>query len=324
MTETKSNSFAGLAIHPTAVSMLVADDDGIRSIGLQKSERRLDYGASRIEGLLAAMLGDTFDALVQETGMQAADIGIALHQSMVLVKKIPSALGLGEDMVKDQMRWEATQFLLAPLSEYALTYERLPFATPSGNPLYLEVLVRKSIVQALQDFFRERGLTLKDIDVDVFSNVRTVLANYEISSKGTVALVEVQPEHLSFTFVHNREYFLSHRIPCPGDANPQELDPIEIQKGLLKELRRLVFGHRLGKGPEDLEALFLSGHAIVRDLAPALQGRELQSVQVANPFRRLKVQPGCAQSEWFQHHPETFSATVGLALKRVAGLQPSQ
>jgi Tfp pilus assembly PilM family ATPase len=238
---------------------------------------------------------------------------------MVIQKKIPVALGLGEELIQSQMAWEAEQYLLSPLDNYVVTHQRLPFTTPSGNPLFLQVLIRKQIVQMLRGLAKNIGLILKDIDVDLFTIVRTVLANYDFNSKGTLVLVDVQLEHLVFVFIHQEEFFLSHSIGLQTDSRLKPADPAEINKVLIKELRRLVFGHRLGKGIEDLEAILLTGQDVIHDMLNELKG--MIPTEIIDPFRRISVGSTLSESEAFSRSPEKFAASVGLALKRVPKLK---
>jgi Tfp pilus assembly PilM family ATPase len=217
------------------------------------------------------------------------------------------------------MTWEAEQYLMSPLDSYVVTHLRLPFSTSSGNPIFLQVLIRKQIVQMLRGFAKNSGLNLKDIDVDLFTNVRSVLANYDFDSKGTLVLVDVQLEHLVFIFIHQQEFFLSHRVGLPTDSRLKTADPSDINKILVKELRRLVFGHRLGKGIEDLEGILLTGQDVIHGMLNELKG--MLSTEILNPFRRISLSPMIAQSEAFIQSPEKFAASVGLALKRVPTLK---
>jgi hypothetical protein len=181
------------------------------------------------------------------------------------------------------------------------------------------VLIRKQIVQMLRGFARNVGLNLKDIDVDLFTNVRTVLANYDFNSKGTLVLVDVQLEHLVFIFIHQEEFFLSHRVALQTDSRLKPADPAEINRILLKELRRLVFGHRLGKGIEDLETILLNGHDVIHDMLNELKG--MLPTEIIDPFRRISVGSTLPESEAFSRTPEKFAASVGLALKRAPTLK---
>jgi len=314
MAGTSIKPFLSVSIHPEFISFLSIRDSSVQALGWKPFNPPLNPDALQNESLFLEKIGNTFAVLSEAIDTKEKDIAITVNGSMVIQKKIPVALGLNEDMIQSQMNWEAEQYLLSPLDNYVMTYQRLPFSTPSGNLLFLQVLIRKQIVQMLRAFARNSGMTLKDIDVDLFTNVRTVLANYDIDPKGTVVLVDVQTEHLVFIFIHQNEYFLSHRVGLQTDAKIKTSDPSEINKILIKELRRLVFGHRLGKGIEDLDGIFFSGQDVIRDMIHELNG--MLSTEILNPFRRISIAPAISQSEAYVQTPERFAASIGLALKR--------
>jgi Tfp pilus assembly PilM family ATPase len=314
MAETGIKPFISVSLHPEYITFLSIRDSRIQALGWRPINPPLNPEVIQNESLFLKKIGDTFAALSESIDPKEKDIAITVNGSMVIQKKIPVALGLTEDMIQSQMTWEAEQYLLSPIDNYVMTYQRLPFSTSSGNPLFLQVLIRKQIVHMLRTFAGNSGMTLKDIDVDLFTNVRTVLANYDIDPKGTVVLIDVQSEHLVFIFIHQNEYFLSHRVGLQMDAKSKTSDPSEVNKILIKELRRLVFGHRLGKGIEDLDGIFFSGQDVIHEMIHEL--KSILSTEILNPFRRISIAPVISQSEAYIQSPERFAASIGLAIKR--------
>jgi len=311
--------FVSVALHPEYLALISVRDSTVQELGWRPFNPPLNPETIQNESLFMEKIANTFSSLSDGIAQKAEEIAVAVNGSMVIHKKIPVALGLGEELIQSQMNWEAEQYLLSPLGNYVVNHQRLPFSTPSGNPLFLQVLIRKQIVQMLKGLAKNSGLTLKDIDVDLFTNVRTVLANYDFDPKGTLVMVDVQLEHLVFVFIHQQEYFLSHRVGLPAESRIRGADPAEINKILVKELRRLVFGHRLGKGIEDLEGILLTGQEVIHDMINELKG--MLSTEILNPFKRIALGPMIAQSEAFNRSPEKFAASVGLALKRVPTLK---
>jgi len=319
MTEKNQKPFLSLALHPEYIALLSVRDSTVQELGWRPFNPPLNPDILQNEPLFMEKIGNTFASLSESIAQKGTDLAIAVNGSMVIQKKIPVALGLDEEMIQSQMTWEAEQYLLSPLGNYSVTHLRLPFSTPSGNPIFLQVLIRKQIVQMLRGFAKNSGLILRDIDVDLFTNVRSVLANYDFDSQGTFVLVDVQLEHLVFIFIHQKEYFLSHRVGLQTDPKLKAANPSDINKKLIKELRRLVFGHSLGKSIEDLEGLLLTGQNVIHDMLNELKG--MLSTEILNPFRRISLSPMVKQSEVFVQSPEKFAASVGLALKRVPTLK---
>jgi Tfp pilus assembly PilM family ATPase len=319
MAEKSIKPFLSVAIHPEYLAFISVRDAVVQELGWRPFNPPLNAETLQNEPLFVEKVGNTFSSLSEAVVQKGTDIAIAVNGSMVIQKKIPVALGLGEELIQSHMAWEAEQYLLSPLDNYVVTHQRLPFSTPSGNPLFLQVLIRKQIVRMLRGFAKNIGLSLKDIDVDLFTNVRAILANYDFNSKGSLVLVDVQLDHLVFVFIHQQEFFLSHRVGLQTESRIKSADPAEINKILMKELKRLVFGHRLGKGIEDLEALLLTGQAVIHDMLNELKG--MLPTEILDPFRRISVGSTLSESEAFSRSPDKFAASVGLALKRVPTLK---
>lgn len=256
--------------------------------------------------------------LHEKSGGRGSDVGITLNSDFVIIKRIPVALGLDEDRIREHMLWEVEQSLNDPLTEYVFEYQKLPFQTAEGNPFYLTILVRKKIISGLHSLTKACGLTLKDIDVDVFSIVRTLLANYDLDSTVTVVTVDIQRDGLSFVVVRQKEYFLSHRVPFNDNrTGSRPMDHASILQLILKELKRLVFGHNLGHGVEDLDAIYIIGNEMAQSVSKELTGSVSVPHEIVNPFRRVAVSESVSQSQDFSRSPEKYVPSVGITLKHV-------
>ncbi|MBN2201659.1 hypothetical protein JW777_06895, partial [bacterium] len=127
--------------------------------------------------------------------------------------------------------------------------------------------------------------------------------------EGTAVLADVRPGRLEFVLIHQQEFYLVHRVPLPGETRPADAARI-----LLKELRRLLFGHQ-GKGKEDLEQLLLTGDGPLPEIAAELKGQI--PTDILNPFRKTAVSPDVKKTDFYARDAGRFVAPVGLALKRI-------
>ena len=321
MNSPSTKPFLGLSLCPDQICLVETEDGTIQTVAYRELVRSFDLETFRREGEFFDNQTEVLRDLFQRTGGEGREVGVVLHGGMVLVKKIPLALGLEEESVRGQIVWEAEQFLVAPSEDYIMEYQRLPFQTPEGNPIYLMVLVRKSVVEGVRSLVEEIGLDLKELDVDMFSNIRALLANYDLTLEGTSALVDIQREHLAIVFIRRLEYYLSHRVFLQKGGSVSGLgDSSDIVHLLLKELRRLVFGHRLGGGIEDLDRIFLVGSEVVQRVFEELSSTVSVPVEIVNPFRRVNVSSSISQSRGVVQFPERFVASVGVTLRRVSTL----
>ena len=312
---TPAKTMLGLSIHSDQICLIEMSDGLIQSIAYRELDKPFDLEAFRSEGELLNNQSEVLKDLYERTSGKGKEVGVVLHTGMVFIKKIPVSLGLEEEMIREHMQWEAGQFLIAPLDDYIVEYQRLPFQTSSGNPVYLLILVRKSVVEWLHSLLGKIGLFLKKVDVDAFSNIRALLANYDLDMEKISVLVDVQRESLAFVFIHQQEYFLSHRISLQeGGAASGFLDSSDVVSLLLKELRRLIFGHSLGRGIEDLDRIFLVGTDLVQRISQELLSSISIPLEVVNPFRRVNVSQSVSQSEEFIGFPERFLTSIGVTL----------
>jgi Tfp pilus assembly PilM family ATPase len=307
----KTNLF--VAVHPDHLSAIETSESAVRAAGWTRLQPECDLEAFRSGDAVVGRLADAFAEVRDSMHSSGSAASLVLSGSMVLIKKIPVALGLGDDVVQAQMRWEAEQVLLSPAEEFVLSHQRLPFSTPSGNPQYIQVLVRKRVVQLLRAFAKAAGISIREIDVDCFGDVRVADANYDLDEKGTAVVADIRPGRLGFVLIHRREFFLNSRVPIPREAAPAETAKI-----LLKELRRLVFGHR-GKGIDDLELLLLKGDGPLQAVAQEM--KEQVPTEILDPFRRIAVSPEAKKTGGFERDAGRFTAPVGLALKRIPTLK---
>lgn len=254
--------------------------------------------------------------LCRQVGGDVNQIGVALNQSMVIVKKVPVALGMDEGSVTDQLRWESEQFLVDSLDDYILEFERLPFQTPEGNPFHLIVVVRKSVLGGIRRLVKRVGLSLKNIDVDVFACIRSLKANYDLDDQ-TAVLANIERESITFYIIHHGEYFLSHSVFLREGMgfSGEAYDAEDVTRIILKELRRVVFGHRLGGSIDDLGRLFLTGGELARGVEKTLTTKTSVPVDIVNPFRRIPVSEMLKGSQELTTYPDRFLASVGVALQ---------
>ena len=275
-----------------------------------------DGGMDQFTGVL--------ESLISKTGMEGSDVGIAIDEEMVIIKTVTTALGLDESDTKDQLNWEADGYLVAPLSDYILQYEKLPIKTKEGNSIYLLVCIRKKVLHILQSLMNRVNLRLKNMDVNVFTQIRSLVANYKIEEKGISAIIDIQKRYVKIAFIQQNDYYLSHQVDFHDEKYDEDsITADNIVERLIKELKRLIFGHSLGRQIDDLNGLYVIGNDAVHQIANALTAQVSIPVEIINPFRQLKVSESVAREEEFEHFPERFGACVGVALKNIPTLVKS-
>ena len=100
-------------------------------------------------------------------------------------------------------------------------------------------------------------------------------------------------------------------------GGPAVSETVEL---IIKELKRIIFAHRLGKDINELEEVFVTGNINSEEINGILAKKLNKPVHTVNPFYRLKTSKiinGLNQPE-ITH--AMFASAVGIALKRLPEL----
>ncbi len=314
MNDHSDNSYIGLSINPDQMCLVLMQNNSIQNLASKDLVQSFDMETILSQNKFLDTQKEILQDLYKSLG-SGQEVGISLYSGCVLIKRIPIALGLDNHIIKDQLFWEAQQFIVSSLGDYIIDYQRLPFQTFSGNPLYVVVLIRKKILAIIKQLVEKTGMILKDIDVDVFSNIRSLVVNYQIK-EGINVLVDLQREYICIIFIKNEEFFLSNIISLQKKDKTTIVNVAEISDLLLKELKRLIFGHKIVNKLEDINTIYLSGVELVHDL----QGKLSQSIEVPteiiNPFSKITISKSVLNKDEYGKNPEKFTSSVGVALKK--------
>jgi len=268
--------------------------------------------------LLIHKLAEDVNRLYEVSDFQARRAVFTLDSNAVLIKKIPVDMSLKGSRLKDHVDWEVEQCVINSLTDYHIAYE---YYEPGAGQEFAEVvvvIVRKMIVDFLKEIFHNTDLRLRAVDVDVFAAQRVVEANYDFAETPWVALVDVRRENLQFSLLQNARFFAAQEVeyPLEDQSDVTNMDRDFLPRIISKELRRIVLENKLGKGVDELNAIFVYGDHVTDRLVEALQNSHNVRIDRANPFRRLKTAPVVGDLS-MQENPETFVVSVGAALKKL-------
>ena len=317
----QKKSYIGLTLNADQFSMVEASGNQIRNIVSRELIQPFDLASlqSEEEGLDSYI--EVIGQLYRRLNTSCRKVGVVINSGMVIVKKVPIALGLDDEMITEQMKWEMDQMIIASPDQYTIEFERLPDQMPSGNPTYLMVLVQKKILKMIQSIIQRAGLNLINMDVDIFANIRSLLTNYKVDKEEISLLVDSHESYIDLLFIRQQDYFLSHRILFQGiKSDSGILTGAEIVKYLMKEIRRLVFGHQLGRNVEDINRIFLLGGKLAQKISETLPSEISVPVEIVNPFRKINVSPSVTESKECIQFPHRFMPSIGLLLKSIPSL----
>ena len=108
----KNKSYIGLTLNADQFSMVEASGNQIRNIVSRELIQPFDLASlqSEEEGMDSHI--EVIAQLHRRLNTSCQKVGVVINSGMVVLKKIPSALGLDDEMIVDQMKWEMDQMIV--------------------------------------------------------------------------------------------------------------------------------------------------------------------------------------------------------------------
>ncbi len=271
------------------------------------------------EEALTHKFAEDLNRLYEISNFQAQAAILTLDSNLVSIKRMPIDASLKGQRLQDHVHWEIEQCFINPREEYIIDFEHAPPTPEQEQAEVIVVAVRRAIVNFLKKVFRETDLRLSAIEVDVFAAHRAWATNYEVDKDGYMALIDLRRDNMQFALLQDGMFLLAQEVDYPVEeqAAAPGIDDTFLPRLLSKELRRIILDHKLGKGVEELRALYLHGDNVGDQLVHALQETHKIKIERINPFRKVKIEDQSADP-LAQTHPEVFAVCVGAALKSVA------
>jgi Tfp pilus assembly PilM family ATPase len=314
---TRDKTFLALAFQKERVSAVSIENGKVQAIASQELMHPFGIETLRSEEISFGKHAEAVQRLCEAVNGQGKSAGVVLGHDLVQIKRFPVALGMDNSLLKEHLEWEAKQACISDVGSYTLVANRLPAQQASGNHLYLVVLVRKWIVASVRRLIERAGIRLNDIDVDVFTHIQAVLANYPVPTYDLVLIVDIKSDDMLLTVVKQRDYFQSRRIPTRNVSDMSAEDLAELIK---KEVKRLVFAHRLGNDIEVFNSIYICGENDLEGVQQVLSSSISAPVKKVNPFFRARTLDTLPSTEDFVQRPERYIAPMGLAFKRLPSL----
>lgn len=316
MKDTSTTSLLSFSLQPDRFNLVRLEGSSIAALASRELVQPFNLEWFQETGAAQKGFEDILKDLYRKGGGGIPAAGITLSADMALIKRVPMPLGLDELHIDSQVRWEADQALVSGRDEYILDYQKLPFLSQEGNPQYLLVLIRKKVVRELRNLFKRVGLTIADLDIDVFSLVRLMQRIHTLPPDDLSVIIDIKRGHFVVIFILKNEYYLSQKISFPAKAAGAAAGEDETASLIIKELKRLVFGHRLGTDISAVSRLFLAGTEEINQLVNELAGRSTVPVEILNPLSRFSA----AGLHLADQPPSIYAAAVGMALKQNSAL----
>src|SRR5262245_45643018 len=288
-----------------------------------------------------AVVVDTIRKLVADKKTRETQVITAVPGPAVIVKKVilPAQSGAA---VETAVLAEAGHLIPDSLDNVNLDYQVIDLIETGNKMEVLVVAVKKEIVTSYVETIRAAGLEPVVVDVDYFALENMFEANYDPPEGHPVALVNIGARYSSINILKGGRSSFTGDVPIggaeyndaltrqlgvsPDDADalkhgrragtidPATAEPVlaSVSEFLVEEIQRALSFFWTAATDEPLGGIILSGGtARVPALAGQLTERLQCAVEVANPFRRLRLDSGADR---------TLAETMGPALAVTAGL----
>ncbi|MBF0275265.1 MAG: type IV pilus assembly protein PilM [Nitrospinae bacterium] len=307
-------------------------------------------------------LSTRIKALVKAEKLRGRKVITALSGDQVVIKKISLPVMSMEELEETILK-EADQYLPFTIDECNIDYHIIKNPTEEEIKEYLEnppdgeeedegpqmelflVAVHKEKAETMSTIFKNAGLDLAVIDVNIFSLENSFEANHVLHQDEVVALVDIGANVTGINILSNKVSSFTRDIPLAGDFFT---DKISKDLGVdYEEANKLKFGiSENGKDNEEVVKSVLEGvEEFSKELSGAFEyfstaenkpvdkiyfaggGLGLQGVEkiigeklnvavdIIDPFRNIKINNKVFDPEYIRVYSPISAVATGLALR---------
>lgn len=151
-------------------------------------------------------------------------INVGLVGSAVMVKKV-SIPKVDDNMLSDQIRWEAEQYIPFDLGSVNLDYVNLHSST-GGDAETIDVLIvaaQKNHLRKIVSAVEASGLKVGNVDVSGFAVANIFNYNYSDVQDQAIAVLDIGAFFTHFVVVQNGSVIFCRDLPVGGSFFTQEI-----------------------------------------------------------------------------------------------------
>ncbi len=187
-------------------------------------ERILNNTLSSGEVIQPEALIDTLKNLFKALKITKGDVVLGLSGSSVMVKKV-TIPKIENQLISDQVRWEAEQYIPFDLSSVNLDYVLLNSVSSGedSNDLLI-VAAQREQIQSLVGVVEAAGnFKVVAVDVNGFALANSFAFNYGRIQGQAVALIDIGAFYTHFVIVQNGDVVFCRDLPVGGVIINQEI-----------------------------------------------------------------------------------------------------
>ncbi len=279
------------------------------------------------------------EAIQKRVTVPFSIIGTALSGPSVFIKKINLPV-MSEEDLRDHLALELDRYIAFDVQDVfwdVYHQESSPEGT-INQPEHFLVVAKKECVERQVEAFRQGGVTVRFVDVDIFALINLVTYNY--GKKGNWLLAHIGPTGMVMVVIVQGEPAFIRKVAYEAEWYEDLLDQLlqpEISLDATKKIgasetlllqqflqeTREQIGETVesfsdsSKGGIDRGILLSGGYAVVPEMATTLAFSLGISVQLLDPFQSIIVPLALQQDPVFQQSVPLMGVAVGVALRGV-------
>lgn len=288
-------------------------------------------------------LSQTLSQLVSEIKSKRKNAAIGLWGSTVIVKRI-SVPKMEKELLGEQIRWEAEQYVPYDINEVNLAFHILQETGPETMDVLLVAAVQENIFQHAE-VISLAGLNCQVADVQGFALANCFELNYGLPAE-SILLLNVGANITNFVVVDQGQVVFSRDLPIGGltytselakalSMSPEEAESIKLSVSsgqpapdeaanviqmthdlVLDEIKNsLDFFYNTTVGQKDLvQCFYTGGGVLVSGWAEAIE--KLLPSSPLDPFRQVGVSDKKFSQEFASQIKNFAALSVGLGIRQ--------
>lgn len=305
-----------MGIHFAGRSVRIAEvcrQDGEFSVSM------LGYSRLPVESDANALLSDTVRQNIAEKikeifstrGLDTSRSVIGINGQLVFGKSVPWEETEDEKEAREQIIWEAKQFLSPPLSDYSIHF----FPIEGEDSIALVMAYRREIEALYEDISNRAGIVPLSVDLDPFALFNAYEAFGSIPENGSLVLVAIE-RYVSTALWINKGMLFS-MLNIPYSSEPLGESSLSREEDLMRYGREIgnqvkVWYKELNEA--DLQKIVLTGAGSLTPLITGSVAIEAGCpVEVCDLLRSLKVNHLPSDDQYLLRQGAFFTVSLGLA-----------
>jgi type IV pilus assembly protein PilM len=300
-----------------------------------------------VEGAVmdAGRVVDAIKDLLQSQKVSTKEVVISVSGSSVIIKRVAVA-DMPDDELAESIKWEAEQYIPFSIDDVNVDFQKLGPGAQEGQADVLLVAVKKDKINDYVNLVKEAGLEPVVMDVDAFALANMYELNYEVEG-GITALLNIGASVMNINILKDGASIFTRDINVGGNRYTEALqrdfglsyeDAEKVKRGedvegadheqlssalaavtedIVSETQRSFDFFRSTTGSEQVSRVLVSGGcARIGNFTSVLSERLEIPVEVANPFKNIKVDPKRFDASLIADSAPLSAVAVGLAIRR--------